>query len=121
MANSQRGEVVFTLDKKEYVLVPTFDSICVVERKLGRSMMAMAVGIETLSHHEAAVMVWEFIKGKDKEKPGIKTIGRGIVAEGMLSVIKQMGTVMSTAMGGRKDEDDNDDENTEIGEVDPNA
>ena len=110
MANDKRGEIEITVGDKEYLLRPTFNAMCIVERKLGKSMMSLAMDISRISHAEAATIIREFIFLKEGEKlPSIEAVGINIIKEGIIEVIKKMDSIMGLALGGTKGTDDEND------------
>lgn len=107
MANDKRGEIEIELDGKEYLLRPTFNSMCVVEKKLGRSIMDIAIDVSRISHVEAATIIREFIFVKEgEEMPSLNSIGAGIMKEGMIEIVRKMDSIIGITLGGSKKKDE---------------
>lgn len=105
MANAERGEVELMLNGKEYILLPTFNAMCTIERKTGKPLMAIATDMMNMSHTEVATIIHHFLKMADADKPSFNSIGMDVMAEGMTNMIRKMDPVFTAALGGSQKEE----------------
>lgn len=109
--NAHRGEVGITLDGKEYPMLPTYEAMAAVERRLGsvlslsRRMLDPKQGLPTVA--ETAVLVTECIRAAGRarndtilQEVSEEIIGQKLYEEGILEVMEAVSEVLGNMITG---------------------
>jgi len=105
-ANKERGEVVITLDGKEYKLCPYWEIVYEIDDTLPNGLYSMMYEMtmkNKMKLHDIATVIFICLKG-DKEAPTLKQICEIILDEGVVKFMNPMTVFMQNALGGSENQ-----------------
>ncbi len=105
-ANKERGEVVITLDGKEYKLCPYWEIVYEIDESIESGLYSMMYDMtmkNKMKLHDIATVIYICLKG-EKDAPSLKYICEAILDQGITSFMGPMTTFMQNALGGSENQ-----------------